>query len=91
MICGVKFRPIIFVTIEAVSFGSDTSVTASQLASASSPTWALTSDVVANRTVLATLNFKVLEAYVSPSSPAAPYSSSWAMAQIFFPWPPFFR
>ncbi len=43
----MKFRPIIFVTMDPVSFGSDTSITASQLASASSPTWALASEPVA--------------------------------------------
>jgi hypothetical protein len=46
-IWGVKFRPCIFVTMDPVSFGSDTSTTASQLASASSPTCALVSDPVA--------------------------------------------
>jgi hypothetical protein len=43
----------------AAATSSATSSTASQLASASSPTWALTSEVVANRTVLATLSFSV--------------------------------
>src|SRR4030088_3452870 len=45
--------------------------------------------VVANRPVVATLNFSVLDDWVRPSSPAAPYSSSCAMAQIFLPLPPF--
>ncbi len=43
---------------------------------------------VANRTVTATLNFSFDAAKLRPWSPAAPYWSSWAMAQTFFPCPP---